>query len=114
MKALPPTKALMFYHIPLKEYEHALAAGSPISGEHREAVSADKPNPATFDTLRGARGGGDHWLAGFCGHDHTNDFCTHWRGVELCYEGSPGFTAYGGELPTPLPTPRPTPHLSPI
>lgn len=90
--ALPSTRALMFYHIPLKEYQHAVAAGVPISGAIREPISADLPNKATFGALRG---GGDDWIAGFCGHDHTNDFCALWGGVQLCYEGSPGFTAYG-------------------
>jgi len=34
-------------------------------------------------------------VGGFCGHDHTNDFCAEWQGVQLCYAGSPGFGAYG-------------------
>ena len=44
----------------------------------------------TFEALRA---GGV--VAGFCGHDHTNDFCVEHRGVQLCYEGSPGFGGYG-------------------
>ena len=53
-------------------------------------ICADKPNPRTFDVLKA---GGV--VGGFCGHDHTNDFCAEWQGVQLCYEGSPGFGAYG-------------------
>ncbi len=34
-------------------------------------------------------------VAAFCGHDHANDFCVRWQGVQLCYGGSAGFTAYG-------------------
>ena len=34
-------------------------------------------------------------VGGFCGHDHTNDFCAEWQGVQLCYAESPGFGAYG-------------------
>ena len=35
--------------------------------------------------------------ATFVGHDHTNDFCKKYQGVQLCYEGSPGYQAYGRE-----------------
>jgi hypothetical protein len=55
-----------------------------------EVISADSPNPEVFPALRSGR-----VVAGFCGHDHTNDFCALWKGVQLCYEGSPGFQAYG-------------------
>ena len=86
-----------------------------MSGEMREPVCSDGPNPRVFPVLK--EGG---VIAGFCGydplkrlsefgavdwpvilvevrvgHDHTNDFCAAWQGVQLCYEGSPGFTAYG-------------------
>jgi len=86
-----------------------------MSGEMREPVCSDGPNPRVFPALK--EGG---VVAGFCGHDplkrlsefgaavphqssllrsvghdHTNDFCAAWEGVQLCYEGSPGFTAYG-------------------
>ena len=88
--SLPAAPALAFYHIPLAEYETAVRAGQPIKGGLREQISADKPNPRTFQALKD---GGV--IAGFCGHDHTNDFCVSWEGVQLCYEGSPGFGAYG-------------------
>lgn len=87
---LRPVPTLAFYHIPLEEYQIALSAGAAISGRMREAICADKPNPRTFDVLKA---GGV--VGGFCGHDHTNDFCAEWQGVQLCYEGSPGFGAYG-------------------
>lgn len=117
---LLPVPTLAFYHIPLNEYRTAISAGAPISGSMREAVfyartrtstphtrtaraqqhthgvlccaqiCADKPNPRTFSVLKA---GGV--VGGFCGHDHTNDFCARWEGVQLCYEGSPGFGAYG-------------------
>ena len=34
-------------------------------------------------------------VATFCGHDHNNDFCINYKGIYLCYEGSPGYQAYG-------------------
>lgn len=70
-----------------------LAHTNPATRPQRAALSqicADKPNPRTFDVLKA---GGV--VGGFCGHDHTNDFCAEWQGVQLCYEGSPGFGAYG-------------------
>jgi hypothetical protein len=29
------------------------------------------------------------------GHDHVNDYCGRWHGIELCYGGGAGFHAYG-------------------
>ena len=87
---LPPVPTLAFYHIPMKEYLKALISGKPISGRVREVISADLPNPRMFEVLKA---GGV--VGGFCGHDHTNDFCAEYEGVQLCYAGSPGFGAYG-------------------
>ena len=28
------------------------------------------------------------------GHDHNNDYCGNWKGIELCYGGGAGFHAY--------------------
>lgn len=88
--SLPAVPTLAFYHIPLLEYQTAVAAHVPVSGGVREKICADKPNPKVFAALKA---GGV--VAGFCGHDHTNDFCVEWQGVQLCYEGSPGFGGYG-------------------
>ena len=87
---LPAVPTLAFYHVPLRQYQDAIDASVPISGQMREPICNDLPNLDIFPTLK--RGG---VVAGFCGHDHANDFCAAWEGVQLCYEGSPGFTAYG-------------------
>lgn len=91
-KSLPPAPTLAFYHIPFTEYSTALHANHTISGGYHEPVSANGPNPNIFPVLQEAG-----VLAGFCGHDHTNDYCVEWQGVQLCYEGSPGYTAYGND-----------------
>ena len=74
--------------------KHATPAQRQVSTPDPRAaltqICADKPNPRTFGVLKA---GGV--VGGFCGHDHTNDFCAEWQGVQLCYEGSPGFGAYG-------------------
>ena len=89
---LPATSApvLAFFHIPIRQYQDAVDAGIPLVGNQREPICNNKPNPNIFPTLKK-----NGVVATFCGHDHTNDFCVPWQGITLCYEGSPGFTAYG-------------------
>lgn len=89
-KFLPAVPTLAFYHIPLVFYQTAITAKANISGGYHEKVSSYGHNPNIFPALKAG-----NVVAGFCGHDHTNDFCVRWKGVELCYEGSPGFNAYG-------------------
>jgi len=78
--------ALAFYHIPLPEYQTAVDAGLPVSGNYLEGICYQPVNNGFFGAM--ATGG---VVAGFCGHDHTNDFCVLYEGIQLCYEGSPGF-----------------------
>lgn len=33
--------------------------------------------------------------ATFCGHDHVNDYCGLYRGINLCYGGGSGYGTYG-------------------
>ena len=41
----------------------------------------------------------DHKIqAGFCGHDHNNDFGGHYNDVELVYGRKSGFGSYGPPL----------------
>eukprot|EP00931_Biecheleriopsis_adriatica_P064758 TRINITY_DN39465_c0_g1_i1.p1 TRINITY_DN39465_c0_g1~~TRINITY_DN39465_c0_g1_i1.p1 ORF type:complete len:424 (-),score=45.09 TRINITY_DN39465_c0_g1_i1:22-1242(-) len=89
--SLPRVPTFAFYHIPLPQYSDA-AANTSISGTMGETVCADGQQHRTFHALK--EGG---VIAGFCGHDHLNDYCVLWEGVQLCYEGSPGFTAYSRE-----------------
>lgn len=37
--------------------------------------------------------------ATFVGHDHTNNFCVPYQGIQLCYEGSPGFQVWMNLFP---------------
>jgi hypothetical protein len=89
LEALPRVPTLAFLHIPLPEYKIAAAAALPMSGSMLEPVSVSQ-SQHLFSVLRA---GGV--VAAFCGHDHANDFCVRWQGVQLCYGGSAGFTAYG-------------------
>lgn len=90
LSSLPKVPTLAFYHMPLPEYQTAIDANVTISGGYHEHICADKPTTSVFPALKEGS-----VIAGFCGHDHTNDFCAEWQGIQLCYEGSPGYGAYG-------------------
>ncbi len=85
--AASPAPALAFYHVPLIEYQTALDSGLPISGEINEQICFQPQNNGLFEAFKNSA----DVKAGFCGHDHTNDFCVMYQGVQLCYEGSPGY-----------------------
>ena len=86
----PP--ALLFTHVPLEEFHTAVASGRNVSGSWNEKVSFQPVNSGIFRRLAGAG-----VVAVYSGHDHTNDFCALHEGVQLCYEGSPGYQAYGAD-----------------
>ena len=80
--------ALAFFHIPLEEYKEAGRSGD-VSGGFHEHVSYNGQS-GLFDAILNE----GSVKATFVGHDHTNDFCAEWKGVQLCYEGSPGYQGY--------------------
>lgn len=89
IKRLP---ALTFFHIPLQEYQIAIDLNqSQMIGAKNEKICCQPINSGLFDALLSV----NDTVATFCGHDHTNDFCINYRGIYLCYEGSPGYQAYG-------------------
>lgn len=84
--------AMLFTHIPMQEYtQAAFRPESGLCGQIRESVSSGSVNSGLFDAL--VRDGSVK--ATFVGHDHTNDYCGSVSGVQLCYEGSPGYQGYG-------------------
>lgn len=88
----PPPAALAFLHIPLPEYTSLVRARVNISGANQQQVgSSAHENGAAFAAVERAR----DVKALFCGHDHVNDYCGLWRGVQLCYAGGAGYHAYG-------------------
>jgi hypothetical protein len=88
LSAVKETPALAFFHVPLEEYEHVLRQGK-ICGAFHEPVSWNGQS-GLFDAIV-ADGS---VKATFAGHDHTNHFCGLYKGVQLCYEGSPGYQGY--------------------
>jgi 3',5'-cyclic AMP phosphodiesterase CpdA len=83
--------AIMFFHIPLPEYEMDTASLRTV-GDHKEGVASSGINSNLFSSLAEI----GEVKATFCGHDHVNDYCYKREGVHLCYGGGIGFgTAYG-------------------
>ena len=68
-----------------------IAAKTPISGQQQEACSSPSVDSGLFTAFLER---GDVKIASV-GHDHNNDYCGSWYGVELCYGGGAGFHAYG-------------------
>ncbi|KAG9404196.1 purple acid phosphatase [Aphanomyces cochlioides] len=85
--------ALMFFHIPLAEYNEFTGQGQ---GEKNEKVSATKSN----GLLQAMVDMGDV-KAAFVGHDHKNNFCFLKTPIHLCYGGGVGYGAAYGDKTIP-------------
>ncbi|MBE3583308.1 MAG: metallophosphoesterase family protein [Limnochordaceae bacterium] len=82
--------ALMFFHIPLPEFDTVWQNGTAI-GSKNEDVCAPKFNSGLFAAMVEV---GD--VKGvFVGHDHVNDYIGELNGIRLAYGGSVGYDTYG-------------------
>lgn len=89
-KSIP---SLMFFHIPLPEFNTAWSSGL-IDGEKLEEVSSPKKN--TCSLFNAIVKNGD--VKGvFVGHDHLNNYCAILNGVRLGYAGHSGYGGYGSD-----------------
>eukprot|EP00936_MAST-01D_sp_MAST-1D-sp1_P002879 g2879.t1 len=88
--ALP---SVAFYHICTPEYWDALDAKVPLSGDNFERGGCSAVNSGLFTAFLER---GDVKMTNV-GHDHVNDYCANWKGIDLCYAGGCGFGhgAYG-------------------
>jgi hypothetical protein len=82
---------LGFYHIPLPEYKKLLTDGL-FYGNALEFPSPPLLNTGFFDAMK--KTGNIH--AGFCGHDHHNDYGGHIDNIELVYGRKSGHGGYSG------------------
>ncbi|KAL3739779.1 hypothetical protein ACJRO7_021107 [Eucalyptus globulus] len=85
-----PAPGLAYFHIPLPEFTNVVNS-SNYTGVKQEPISSASVNSGFFTTLVEA---GDV-KAVFNGHDHVNDFCGEYTGIQLCYAGGFGYHAYG-------------------
>lgn len=85
--------SLMFFHIPLPEFNEAWNNGL-IDGEKLEKVSCPQKNTCSlFDAIVET---GD--VKGiFVGHDHLNNYCAILNGIRLGYAGHSGYGGYGSD-----------------
>lgn len=87
-KALIP--AIMFFHIPLRNFKKAWKTGL-IDGERFEEECCAKINLCLFSKV--SRIGDVRGI--FTGHDHLNNYCAVLRGIKLGYAGYIGYGTYG-------------------
>lgn len=85
-------KTMLFFHIPLQEYETAWEEGSPLFGTKREPVYDSEQKSRLFDRALELQS----TVAMFCGHDHLNDYGIIYKGIELVYSKSIDYIAYPG------------------
>lgn len=80
---------LMFFHIPLREFNE-MVNHAKIIGVRHEPEAPSPVNSGLFAAVlerRDVRGI-------YCGHDHTNNYVGRWKGVELGYDGVAGHETY--------------------
>ena len=88
-----PEPSLMFFHIPLQEYNAAWS--HQASGNRLEDESPQGRNTGMFGAIEA-----HHDVMGvFAGHDHVNDYVGSLHGVALGYGRKTGLSVYG---PAPL------------
>ena len=80
-------RSMAFFHIPTAEWRET----TDRVGERHEGVSSPVYNSGLLNAMVG------HTSVVTVGHDHVNDDCGLWNGIQLCYSGGMGYTTYGRE-----------------
>ena len=63
--------------------------------EHLERIDYSRHITNFFDELVNTK----NIIAVFCGNDHYNNYCTKYKGINLCYGQNAGFDFYYPKLP---------------
>lgn len=95
------TKSMMFFHIPLPEFEHVIKLdenGNYVpTGEAKifyggayESIGCSPFNSGMFDAICEL----GSTQAVYCGHDHINDFCANYKGITFIYSQYDGYETY--------------------
>lgn len=80
---------LMFFHIPLLEYQQMILT-QKVLGERHEPEASSRVNGGLFAAILERRD-----VQGiFCGHDHVNNYAGKYFGVMMGYNGIAGFSGY--------------------
>lgn len=88
----PHLPVLVFFHIPLPEFDEVWRMGH-CTGEKHEDVCCPRINTGFFAAAH--LSGRVHGI--FCGHDHVNDYQGRLHDIRLCYGRASGYNAYGRE-----------------
>ena len=84
--------ALVFVHIPVWEFQSALAQGKQCFGTSDDGITPTISNTGLFAALEATA----EVEAVFVGHDHCNDFCCEFgasRSIDLCFGRHSGWGA---------------------
>jgi predicted phosphodiesterase len=81
---------LVFFHIPVPEYEEMWRTQVCYGSRHERAAS-----PRLNSGFLAAMAERGDILGTFCGHDHTNDYGGRFHGVRLYYGRASGYQGYG-------------------
>lgn len=84
-----PLPSIAFFHIPVPEYDEALAGGK-VFGTKGEAICSPKVNSGFFCAALESKS----LMGCFVGHDHNNDTAATCRGICLAYGRKTGEFAY--------------------
>lgn len=77
-----PLPSLFFFHIPLPEYNEAVAnENASLYGIRREKACSPVLNTGLFAAMKEQ----EDAMGVFVGHDHDNDYAVNWKGILLAY-----------------------------
>jgi len=82
--------SLAFFHIPLQEYLEAYNYKTVVGYYNDSSVACQAVNTGLLGAIK-ERG---DILGTFVGHNHGNDYCTDYYGVQLCFGRHSGYGGY--------------------
>lgn len=83
--------AYIFFHVPVAEFKKI---DELYQGKHLEDVDSSIHESNFFDEMVSEK----NIIAMFCGHEHYNNYCTKYKGINLCYGQNSGFDFYNPKL----------------
>lgn len=91
-----PLPSLAFFHIPIPEYNEAVAqVGNYLVGTRKEKACAPEINTGLGAAMLECK----DMMGVFVGHDHVNDYVTNWRGILLGYGRYTGGNTVYNDIP---------------